>query len=145
MTFNDFDKIKIPCLCFIVTHDSIKLEYVNNSAREMLGYDKLPNLDISGVLSIPVDSTKTCCSTLEFLQTSCDSWVFTDAVKTDGSKIPVGVNAVEFLEADTKHVAVILRDRTESIKTNLELNQALADASLQKEEALKSKEEAIKA
>ena len=147
--------VEIPCILFTKLDGNIVCDYLNSSSRSLLGYDSsddLLNKPIGQFISIPNINNDPECSVRDSLKTSTGLWVNTEIFKKDTNKVSVGINAVEFTDDGTFYILAVVRDRTESVRADKELRDALsevtkqkAEADLAKEEAEKAKEEAEKA
>lgn len=140
------DKIKIPFIFFTISNDAYLVDHANEAAKELFGYENVTDLDSKDILDLfNVGSDSGGSSVRESLLVTKGDWVYVEANKKDGSKFPVGVNAVEVRDDKNLYILSIIRDRTESVKTRKELEKALKDAKDQKEAADVAREEALKA
>lgn len=139
------DKIKIPFIFFTIQNDSLLVDHINEAAKNLFGYENLSDLDSKDVLELfNITSDSSSQSVRDILMTKGD-WIYVEANKKDGSKFPVGLNAVEIKDDKNLYVLAIVRDRSESVKTRKELEKALKDAKDQKEFADLAREQALKA
>lgn len=140
------DLVRIPFILLEAEKDTYKISHVNQSALELFGYSStsdLESLSVSNLLNI--SNGDQLADLKEFLAVTTGNWIYADATKKDGSKLPVGVNVVEIKDGNSLYALAIFRDRTESIKYRKDLEKALAEAQDQRDIADKAREEAIKA
>ena len=71
------------------------------------------------------------------------SWRYLDAVRTDGTTIPVAANVADVRNSEERYFIAIFKDRRDEVRREQELSAALADAreSEAKAEQLKSQAE----
>jgi hypothetical protein len=124
------NKIQIPYLLYsYLDLSSLVFEGANDAALKLLGYENTE--EFTGVKPESVFGwSETCdvCAIRGKLNVTDNSWIKLEAIKKDETKIPLGVNAVDFLESSRNYIVIILRDRTEAVKEEGDLNAALAES-----------------
>lgn len=130
--------MQLPMLLVQPKDSELRIVFANDAANLLLQWadDAWPKTHLSQFL--PTATTQE----LETWLSEPSSWRNLDAKRADGSTIPVGVSVAHVKDADETAIVVFLRDRTESVKHEAQLEAAARDAAEQRDAAEKARADA---